>query len=118
MAKEFVEVEALDGYMGACLCDSDSGLMLMSSAGSSKIDLEIASAVATDVVKATRDGASNLGADSNIEDILITSGDVYHLMRTTANDDTLFVYVVLDRKKGNLALARLKLVKTAGSIKV
>ncbi len=118
MTKEFAEVESLDGYMGACLCDSDSGLMLSSSSASNKVDLEIASAVATVVVKATREGSASLGADADIEDILITTGAVLHLMRTTADDSNLFVYVVLDKKKGNLALARMKLIKTAATIKV
>lgn len=118
MAKEFIDVEGLSGYMGACLCDSASGMMLLSSSASNKVDLEIASAVATVVVQATREGSSSLGADDAIEDILITTGEVYHLMRTAASDSNLFVYLVLDKKKGNLALARMNLVKTADSIKV
>ena len=52
------------------------------------------------------------------EDILITLGDQYHLIRLVPNNLGLFLYLVLDKAKGNLALARYKLTDIERSLKV
>ncbi|GAB2949774.1 hypothetical protein GCM10027075_57620 [Streptomyces heilongjiangensis] len=53
--------------------------------------------------------------DDVIEDILITLGEQYHLVRPpSSSKGSLFLYLALDRSRGNLALARhsLKRVET------
>lgn len=98
----------LDGFIGACLVDSNSGMM-MGSEGGGSMNLEAAAAGNTEVVRAKRKTISTLGLKDTIEDILITLGKQYHLIRPLANRDGLFVYVVLDKGRSNLALARLRL---------
>ena len=50
-----------------------------------------------------------LGLNDVIEDILITLGKQYHLLRPSSRKEGVFVYFVLDKARSNLALARRKM---------
>ena len=47
-----------------------------------------------------------LNLKDTIEDILITLHGQYHLIRPLSSNDALFIYLVLDKSRGNLAMAR------------
>ncbi len=102
------EILQLDGAVGACVVDSNSGMML-GAEGGGPVDLEVAAAGNTEVVRAKRKTMSALKLDDQIEDILITLGNAYHIIRPLGKNDALFVYLVVDKTKGNLAMARHKL---------
>jgi hypothetical protein len=95
----------LDGCLGACIVDSNSGMSL-GSIGGSGIDLEAAAAGNTEVIRAKRKTMRALNLQDAIEDMLITLGKAYHLIRPLQSNDTLFIYLVLDKSKANLAMAR------------
>jgi hypothetical protein len=99
----------IDGIIGACVVDSNSGMMLGSVGGGAMLNLELAAAGNTEVVRSKRKTIKSLNLNDPIEDILITLGRQYHLMRPLSSNDALFIYVALDRYRANLALARLHL---------
>ncbi|MER5193717.1 hypothetical protein ACWD3J_10315 [Streptomyces sp. NPDC002755] len=101
------EAMAIDGAIGVALVDYESGMPLGMLGGGHGLDLEIAAASNTDVVRAKKRALATLGMDDTVEDILITLGKQYHLIRPMAdNAGSLFLYLALDRERANLALAR------------
>ena len=100
------ELLTIDGAMCAAVVDYSSGMML-GSAGTG-LDLELAAAGNTEVVRAKMKTMKMLGLDSKIEDILITLTDQIHMIRPLTSDGELFIYYVLNGS-ANLAFARRKL---------
>ncbi|MEP6881059.1 MAG: hypothetical protein ABI866_03645 [Dokdonella sp.] len=94
----------MDGAMCCALVDANSGMML-GSAGTG-VDLEVAAAGNTEVVRAKMKTMKSLGINDAIEDILITLGKQYHILRPINSKPGLFMYLVLDKTKSNLAMAR------------
>jgi hypothetical protein len=113
----------IDGAVGAALVDFESGMSLGTLGGGEWLDLDVAAAGNTEVVRAKMRVMSDLALDDAIEDVLITLGRQYHLIRLI-NDPgrgggpTLFLYLVLDRGRANLALARHHLKRIEGDLTV
>ena len=114
VAESLKAILSIDGAMGCALVDVDSGMALGTAGGG--INLEIAAAGNTEVVRAKLRVAKSLGITGGIEDILITLQDQYHLIRPLTKKGTLFLYVVIDRKKGNLAMGRYKVSEVEASL--
>lgn len=98
-----------DGALAAAVVDHASG-MLLAGDGRASIDLEIAAAGNTEVMRAKMKTMEMLDLNDEIEDVLITLSQQYHLMRPVKKHNGLFIYFVLDKAKSNLALARRALV--------
>lgn len=102
------DLMSIDGAQAVALVDYNSG-MLLGEAGAG-MDMEIAAAGNTEVLRAKMKTANALKLNDSIEDILISLGKAYHIMRPVSSKPGLFFYVVLDRSKANLALARRKVL--------
>jgi hypothetical protein len=101
------EAMTIDGAMGTALVDYASGMCLGTAGGGRGLDLEVAAAGNTEVVRAKMRTMASLALNDHIEDILITLHKQYHIIRLlSAPGGELFLYLVLDRERANLALAR------------
>ncbi|CAN5273020.1 hypothetical protein BH10PSE16_BH10PSE16_27880 [soil metagenome] len=100
------DIMTIDGAMCAAVVDSTSG-MILGNIGAG-VDMEIAAAGNTEVVRAKLKTMRALGLKDVIEDILITLGKQYHIIRPSSRQEGVFLYVVLDKQRANLAMARRK----------
>lgn len=110
---------AIDGAMGAAVIDQASG-MALAQGGTPGFDLSVAAAGNSNVVRAKMSTMADIGLPGKIDDILITLDSQYHLINVLDGAQTqgLFIYLVLDRTRANLALARHKLAQVAREITV
>src|ERR1700749_2709474 len=103
------EAMNIDGALGASIVDWESGMALGSIGGGKYLDLDVAAAGNKEGIRPKMRTMESLRLDDTIEDILITLSKQYHLIRllkNSRNEQGLFLYLVLDRGKANLALAR------------
>ncbi|MEV0912203.1 hypothetical protein [Streptomyces hokutonensis] len=110
----------IEGAMGAAVVDYTSGMALGTLGGSKSLDLTVAAAGNTDVIRAKVRTMEQLGLKGQIEDILITLDSQYHLIRliTGRDGNGLFLYLVLDKGRSNLAMARHQLKRVEGGIEI
>ncbi|MFF1556522.1 hypothetical protein [Streptomyces sp. NPDC058279] len=110
----------IDGALGAALVDYGSGMALGTVGGGKDLDLGIAAAGNTDVVRAKVRTMEMLGLKDEIEDILITLGGQYHLIRLLKahGGGGFFLYLALDRGRANLAMARHQLKKVESMLEI
>lgn len=106
ITKSLEEIMTLDGALAAALVDWESGLTLGTIGGGNGLDVELAASGNTSVVKAKMRVMRELGIPGAIEDILITLDTQYHLIRPLVRHPSLFLYVAIDKSRGNLGLAR------------
>jgi len=105
--ESLADAMTIKGAIGAALVDYTSG-MTLGTAGGGGINLDVAAAGNTEVVRAKQAVMKELGIKGSIEDILITLDKQLHIIRLLDNDrgDGLFLYVALIKDQANLAMAR------------
>ncbi|MFI5822446.1 hypothetical protein ACIA8I_25605 [Streptomyces rishiriensis] len=111
---------AVEGALGVAVVDYTSGMALGTLGGGKDLDLNVAAAGNTDVIRAKVRTMEHLGLKGEIEDILITLATQYHLIRLLKGrtGSGLFIYLVLDRGRSNLAMARHQLKRIESDLEV
>ncbi|KOU09596.1 MULTISPECIES: roadblock/LC7 domain-containing protein [Streptomyces] len=113
-------LSSIDGSTAVALVDYTSGMALGTLGGGKDFNLEVAAAGNTDVVRSKLRTMEHLGLKDEIEDILITLNTQYHMIRLLKGrgGNGLFLYLVLDANRANLAMARHQLRRIEGELEV
>ena len=110
-------LESVAGAIGVALVDIDGGLTL-GTAGGENLNLELAGAASLEIVRAKISMMQQLELDDQVEDILITLKKQYHLIHPLNGRPSLFLYMAIERGRGNLGLARHQLRMVEGELNV
>lgn len=114
------EIMDIDGAIGVALVDHTSGMALGLAGGGKDLDLTVAAAGNTDVIRAKLRTMEMLNLSEKIEDILITLDTQYHMIRplTSRSGKGLFLYLALRRDRANLAMARHQLRRVEANLDI
>jgi predicted regulator of Ras-like GTPase activity (Roadblock/LC7/MglB family) len=102
----------LDGLLGCAVVDSTTGLVLArESRDSQHVDMDLAAAACAQVLRAHRQAARSMGLSDHVDEVITSAGPRQQIMRTVARHPDLFLVVLLDKQRTNLALARFQLME-------
>ena len=107
----------IEGTIAVALVDWESGMCLGTRGGGAELNIEVAAAGNTEVVRAKQRVMKDLGIPGSIQDILITLAEQYHII-TPIEDSSMFLYSAISRARGNLAMARMKIGNTTKELRV
>lgn len=110
--RQLAEMATLDGMLGCAIVDASNGLILARDMPEeASLDLDIAAAACTQALKAHKVAARNMGITDPVEEVMTSAGARHQVMRQLSHYPDLFLFVLLDRQRTNLALARYKLME-------
>ncbi|MES1212743.1 MAG: hypothetical protein ABUT11_04265, partial [Leifsonia sp.] len=97
---------SFDGALSVAVVDSDSG-MVMGKAGSG-VEMDLAAAGASTILRARLASTKALGAKEKIDDMLISLSSTVQIIHPLPSNPTIFTYLIGDKSKSSLAMARFK----------
>jgi predicted regulator of Ras-like GTPase activity (Roadblock/LC7/MglB family) len=106
------ELMLLDGLIFAALVDANTGLVVTSEGRGPDIDR--AAAAATEVIRVHRRTLRQMGhwrPNEPVDEILVTAGSRYHILRTLQAHPDFFILAVLDKLRSNLAMTRFRIME-------
>jgi len=107
---------AFDGSIGVALVDGQSG-MVLGEAGSAN-NLGLSAAGASVILRARLETNKALGRSEEIADVLITLSSQVQIIHPLSKNPQLFLYMVGDKDKSSLAMARYKAAEADDKIRL
>jgi predicted regulator of Ras-like GTPase activity (Roadblock/LC7/MglB family) len=92
---------SLDGLLGCAIVDAGTGL----------VDLDLAAAACAQVLRAHRQAARSMGMAEQVDELMVSAGARQQVLRTVSKHPELFIFVMLEKHRTNLALARFHLME-------
>lgn len=106
VSDNLTRLEEVDGFLGAALFDLQQGACVSSVVHDAKLPIELLARGHAELVQAKRTTIAKLHLDDQLEDIVISLGREYHLLRLCRTQPQRFFFLALDRRQSNLAMAR------------
>ena len=104
-------VVSLDGLLGCAIVDSTTGLVLAREARQEMpVDMDRVAAACAQVMRAHRQATRSMGLTEQVDEVMTSAGPRQQVMRTLSKHPDLFIVVLLDKHRTNLALARFQLM--------
>lgn len=100
----------VSGVIATAAVDMESGMTLAAKSNRADFDLSVASAYNSELVKQKLKIVRALNLKSTLEDMLLTLGDQFHLIKILPGGGT-FLYLAADRSSTNLAILRIAVNK-------
>ena len=111
------EMLTLDGLLGCAVVDGTTGLVLARELREDQpVDMDLAAAACAQVLRAHRQAARSMGLSEHTEEVMTSAGARQQVLRTVSHYPELFLVVLLDKQRTNLALARFKLMEVERSL--
>lgn len=106
----------IPGFIAAAIVDSNNGMIFVSEVRED-FAIEMAAAANTEVVKAKLRAMKEIGLGNDyIDDILITLGTQYHIIRPLKINPSIFIYIAVSNKSVNIGMVKAKMQKAEESI--
>jgi predicted regulator of Ras-like GTPase activity (Roadblock/LC7/MglB family) len=103
---------AIEGLVGCAVVDTVTGLVLAhESRGGQRVDMELAAAACAQVMRSHRVAARRMGWSEPVDEVMASAGSHQQVMRSVTQHPDLFLLMLLDRQRANLALARFQLLE-------
>jgi predicted regulator of Ras-like GTPase activity (Roadblock/LC7/MglB family) len=97
---------SFDGAMCVAVVDSETG-MILGQAGSG-VEMDLAAAGASVILRARLASINALGSSEEIDDVLISLTSQVQIIHPLPNNPSIFTYLIGDKSKSSLAMARYK----------
>jgi predicted regulator of Ras-like GTPase activity (Roadblock/LC7/MglB family) len=97
---------SFDGALCVAVVDSDSG-MILGRAGSG-VEMDLAAANASVILRARLASTKALGTEEKIDDLLISLTSQVQIIHPLPRNPSIFTYLIGDKSKSSLAMARFK----------
>lgn len=96
----------LHGAIAAAIVDYDNGLLLAEGNNDANFNLEVIATRDSEVLRAKMRIMARLEMDDEINDILITLPEQYHMMCPSKQHRNLFIYLAVNKQQANLSNCR------------
>jgi predicted regulator of Ras-like GTPase activity (Roadblock/LC7/MglB family) len=97
---------SFDGAMCVAVVDSETG-MILGQAGSG-VEMDLAAAGASTILRARLASTKALGSTEKIDDLLISLTSQVQIIHPLPSNPSIFTYLIGDKSKSSLAMARYK----------
>ena len=110
--KSLADLGSIEGLLCCAVVDSVNGhVIARERRDEEEVDIDRAAAACAQVLRSHRLAARSMGLPDHIEEVTVSTATRHQLMRPLSRHTELFLFVLLNKQRSNLSLARFKLME-------